>query len=207
MNLSDISALSILLPLVVGLITIYRQDKTLKKLSVFILVTAVGEVIASLYVYFGENNMFLFHTYSYIEIFAYSIIFMDLQKGWLRKTIPILAGIFVIFSIVNISLWESLKVFNSNQRFVGNILIIIITLLYFVKVFNEATVQKIERDHFFWFSSILLIYTTGTLFLFILGKQVHTKGNSVYWDLHSVLNILLNLGFALTLWLGTRKSN
>ncbi len=79
-------------------------------------------------------------------------------------------------------------------------------LLYFIKLFVDAKIQRIEGDHYFWFSSTLLIYTAGTLFLFILGKEVQTEDNYMYWDLHSVLNILLNTGFTITLWMGTRIS-
>lgn len=124
----------------------------------------------------------------------------------MKKVIFILASAYLIFSLVNISLWESLSEFNANQRYVGGIAIIGMSLLYFNKIFVDATIQRIEKEHYFWFSSILLIYTAGTLFLFILGKEVHTEANRIYWDLHSVLNVILNIGFTLTLWMGTRTS-
>ena len=206
MTLSDYSACSILLPVLAVFLTLTRQNKTLIRLSVFILVTAVLETIAKIYVHYGVNNMFLFHIYSYIEVFGLAWIFYDLVKNWMRRAIVILVLIYLIFSLINISSWESLVEFNSNQRYVGGVAIIAMTLLYFNTLFVDAKIQRIEEDHYFWFSSILLIYTAGTLFLFILGKQVHTEDNYMYWDLHSVLNIILNIGFTLTLWMGTRKS-
>lgn len=149
--------------------------------------------------------MFFFHFYSYFEVIGFAFIFWDLVSKIMKRVLVVLVSIFLIFSVLNITLWESLIEFNANQRYVGGVLILIMTLLYFNKIFIDAKIQKIEEDHYFWLSSILLIYTAGTLFLFILGKQVHTEDNYMYWDLHSVLNILLNIGFTITLWMGTRK--
>ncbi len=205
MTLSDISAISIALPTITGLVTFNRQNKTLKKLSVFIFITAIFESLASYYVESGWNNMFFFHFYSYFEVIGFAFIFWDLVSKIMKRVLVVLVSIFLIFSVLNITLWESLIEFNANQRYVGGVLILIMTLLYFNKIFIDAKIQKIEEDHYFWLSSILLIYTAGTLFLFILGKQVHTEDNYMYWDLHSVLNILLNIGFTITLWMGTRK--
>lgn len=207
LNLSDISALSILLPTFLVFITFSKQNKTLKKLSVFILLTAVFEAYAKYWIISGwNNNMFMFHYYSYFEVFSFAIIFYGIVNNWMKKVILILATIYLTFSLVNISLWESLIEFNANQRYVGGIVIISMTLLYFIKLFIDAKIQRIEGDHYFWFSSTLLIYTAGTLFLFILGNEVQTDDNYVYWDLHSVHNILLNIGFTITLWMGTRIS-
>ena len=205
--LTNILSFSILLPTIAVFLTIWKQPKTLKKLSVFVLITAVLEATASFYVAHSINNMFLFHIYSYIEVIGIAWIYWNLIKGRLKIVIITLVTIFLLFSIINIINWETLLEFNANQRYVGGMVITIFTLLYFSQIFIDAKIQRIESDHYFWFSSILLIYTAGTLFLFILGKQVHTEDNHMYWDLHNVLNVLLNIGFALTLWMGTKKSN
>lgn len=123
----------------------------------------------------------------------------------MKKIILASAIIFLFYSFLNISFWESLDEFNSNQRYVGGITVISLCLMYFIKLFIDAKIERVEEDHLFWLSAIVLIYTAGTLFLFILGKQVHTEDNEMYWDLHSVLNIILNIGFTITLWMGTKK--
>jgi hypothetical protein len=148
----------------------------------------------------------MFHFYTYFEVTGFSVIFYGFLNKWMKRIILAMCIFFLIYSLLNITFWESLDVFNSNQRYVGGIVVIALCLLYFIKLFIDAKVERVEQDHLFWLSSILLIYTAGTLFLFILGKQVHTEGNEMYWDLHSVLNIILNIGFTITLWMGTRKS-
>lgn len=155
----------------------------------------------------GQNNLYLFHMFTYFEAILYALIFIDLLKGSQKNVVRILLVCFLIFSVINSALWESFIVFNSNQRYLGGVFIIVYICLYFIQIFNEAKIQKIESDPYFWMTAILLIYTAGTLFLFILADEILTAKNNALWDLHSVLNILLNLGFTLTIWMGARKSN
>ena len=206
MHLDTISGLSILIPLVTAGIVFKQLNKTLKKLSVFILFSAVTEYLAARYASNGLNNMFISHLYAFIQVPLVAWIFYDITTGIRRKIVVILAISFLVFSVINLALWESLLVFNSNQRYFAAICIITFCAFYFIQVFIEAKVVKIELEYNFWMSTSILIYTAGTLFLFIYVEKIMNAQNVGYWNINCILNIILNIGLTITLWMGTRKS-
>jgi hypothetical protein len=205
LSLAKLSAISVALPCIVAGVTFYWQNKTLRKLSVFIFATLSLEMAAIACSYYHQNNMWIFHIYTLLEVVFAALIYHDILNDWKRKLVIALLIVFLVFSLLNIIFFERLEEFNTNQRFLGGITIIIYSLIYFVQIFKEANIDRIERHAYFWLNSSYLIYFAGTLFLFILTKNILAVEASNYWNLHSVLNILLNLGYTITLWMGARK--
>lgn len=163
------------------------------------------EFIASYYSSHGWNNMPISHVYTFIQVPLLAWIFYDITTGIRPKIILFLTALFLTFSVVNLTLWEDLLEFNSNQRYFAAICIIIFCALYFVQIFVDMKIIRIELDPYFWFSAAILLYTAGTLFLFIFAQEVLNGGNSAYWRLNNILNIFLNLGLTLSIWTGSRK--
>lgn len=206
MHLDVISALSILIPLITAGIVFNKLNKTLKKLSVFILFSAITESLAAVYSLNGWHNLSISHLYAFIQVPLLAWIFYDIITGKWRKALVILTGTYLAFSVLNIILWESLNEFNSNQRYFAAVCIIAFCAFYFIRIFIDTKIIKIERDPYFWISASILIYTAGTLFLFIFVNELVSAGGVDYWDLNCILNICLNLGLTLSLWMGTRTS-
>ncbi|MFT5777351.1 MAG: hypothetical protein ACI837_000283 [Crocinitomicaceae bacterium] len=205
MILDNISALSILLPALVAGITFYWQTKTLRKLSVFVFATLILEISAAILSSYHTNNMWIFHLYTLLEVVFIAWIYNDLSNNRNTKIVNVLLVVFIMFSAVNIICIESLKEFNSYQRFIGGVTIIIYALIYFVQLFKEAKIERLERHAYFWLNSAFLIYFAGTLFLFILTENILADDSHNYWNLHAILNISLNLGYTATLWMGVKK--
>ena len=84
---------------------------------------------------------------------------------------------------------------------------ILYSTMYFGQIFQDAKIVRVELDPYFWMSASLLIYVAGTLFLFIMTKELIKSENNATWDLNCLLNIIQNIGFTIALWMGTRKSN
>ena len=70
----------------------------------------------------------------------------------------------------------------------------------------KAEVEQIEKESLFILASIWLIYYAGTLFVFILADQILTDDQLHLWSFHSIINIILNIGYLTVLWMGIRKS-
>lgn len=207
LNLDDISALSILIPLITAGIVFSNLDKTLKKLSVFIVFSFFTESLAAYYFENGWNNMIISHLYAFIQVPLLAWIYYSFIKGIRGKIIIISCLAYLLFSIINLVYWEDLIMFNSNQRYFAAVVILMYCFFYFVQVFVEAKIVKIELEYHFWMSSAILIYTAGTLFLFILKSDMMEEEMNDYWNLNCILNIILNIGLTVTLWMGTRKLN
>lgn len=206
MILSKISAYSVILPLLVGAITFKKLSPTLRKLWVLVILYAAHESIALLLSAERINNMPVFHSHTWIETSFVTWIYADLLKGRMRTIMWVLFGLFLGFSLVNSVFLESIWEFNSKQRYIAGIVLIIYTMMYFVEMLRSLNEERIERHMYFWMNGAYLIYFAGTLFLFIMTKEILSTESNSFWDLHSILNILLNLGLAVTLWMGARKS-
>lgn len=207
MQLDALSALSILIPLTTAGILFRHLNKTLKRLSVFILFSAITESLASIYFEYGWNNMIISHLYAFLQVPLLTWIYSSFITGSRKKIILISCIAFLVFSIINLIFWEDVLMFNSNQRYFAAVVILMFCSFYFVQVFVEAKVVRIELEHNFWMSAAILIYTAGTLFLFILKTELINEQNDDYWSLNCILNIILNLGLTVSLWIGTRKLN
>lgn len=206
-SIGYISALSILIPLISATLTYNKQNKTLKRLSVFILFSVFTESVALYYGYNGWNNMAISHLYAFIQVPLLAWIFSSFIGGLQNKIILFSTISYLLFSIINLIFWEDLDVFNSNQRYFAAVVIIMFCSFYFIQVFVQASVVNIELESNFWMSAAILIYTAGTLFLFILKSELMEEGSNDYWYVNGILNIILNIGLTVSLWVGTRKSD
>ena len=207
MGIDDLSALSILIPLILAGILFRHLNKTLKRLSVFIVFSALTELMTAIYFELGWNNYWISHVYAFVQIPLFAWIFSSFIAGFKKKLIFFSACTYILFSIVNLLFWEDLTEFNSNQRYFAAFVIVLYCSLYFIQVFSEAEVLQIERESNFWISSSILVYTAGTLFLFILISELMDHSGEDHWKLNCILNIILNLGLTTSLWLGKTKSN
>ena len=127
-------------------------------------------------------------------------------EGRLKFISNIIILSFLIFSGLNVICNEGLFVFNSAQSYVGGICSILFCLFYFTQVILKAEVEQIEKEPLFILASIWLIYYAGTLFVFILADQILTDDQLHLWSFHSIINIILNIGYLTVLWMGIRKS-
>lgn len=202
-----ISTLSILLPLLSSVIVYKRMNKTLKRLSIFILFSTITETLTIIYFENVWNNIWISHLYTFLQVPLLTWIYSSFIVGVRRKVMVFSCVLFLMFSIINLIFWEDLTDFNSNQRYFAAVVILMFCFFYFVEVFIEAKIVRIELEHLFWMSSAILIYTAGTLFLFILREELIEALDDDYWNLNCILNIILNIGLTVSLWVGTRKSN
>lgn len=151
--------------------------------------------------------MIISHLYAFVQVPLLAWIFSTFINGKKKKVILVLCAAYITFSIVNVLLWENFLEFNSNQRYFAAVVIIAYCLFYYTQIFVEANIIRIELEPKFWISSSILLYTAGTLFLFIYNNELMNSTNQGYWNLNCILNIVLNIGLTVSLWLGVRKSN
>lgn len=196
----SLSALSILAPLIIGLIHFRKLSGIMKILYVLVVVTFVMEAAASIIRLQGIHNLFVFHSYVYVEFSAITIIYFRLFDTFRWKLITVILYVFfIVFSILNIGYIEGIEVFNSNQRYVEGLMVILLCVTYFVQLMRRAEHRYLQSLPSFWLNSGFLIYFSGTLFLFMLGRELIEKDIGIFWEIHAVLNIGLNTVFVIAL--------
>lgn len=193
------SFISIFIPVVVGLFCYRRVFTTSKILIVFLVTTAILEIIGTVACYFYWNNLFLFHLHTYIEFAAYSIILSRLIRSKVvKQIITALISAFILFSLVNSLFLEDITGFNSIQRHIEATLIIGYCLVYVfeLKQYNDFSLSE---NPYLIFALALLLYFSGSLFLFIFSRSMFATGDDSDWVIHGYLNIFLNLIFAIVI--------
>lgn len=90
------------------------------------------------------------------------------------------------------------------ERGVEGILMLLLCILFFGRLLLKLDVPNLLAYPYFWFATGLMIYFSGTLFLFLYASKYLAMGDITYWLIHSLLNILLNIIFAITIWKGKK---
>jgi fatty-acid desaturase len=83
----------------------------------------------------------------------------------------------------------------------------ILSIAFFINIFQQSTIVNLLEYPGFWLVSGLLLYFAGTFFMNIVGQVVlyeKVLGFDVY-DIHSFLNIFLNIIYTIALWMSSRR--
>ncbi len=195
--------LSIIAPTMVGAFLFRRLITELKTLFAFICITFVLEVIIRVFYELELNNMPFFHLYSFIEFgFITAIYYLLSQDPKWKKGILGIASVFILLSVYNLIYLEGITEFNSNQRYVEGVTLLVFFFGYFFQLMSRPRKEFLESHPFFILTLGLLAYFTGTLLLFLFSKELLSRSDNSYWALHGILNILLNLTYTIVLWKG-----
>lgn len=209
LQLHDISLLSILLPGGMVFLSWKKHLTPLRIISVFILFTLVLEFVAKYYHWQGKNNLFLFHLFTTGEtIFLFLYFRATYEKIQVKRILETVLLLFLALSVWNIVNREPLNVYPSTQRYTECILMMVLSIYFFVELFQKSQVTNLIHYPHYWLVSGFLLYFAGTFFLNIVGEIAITTdklGFSAY-DIHSVLNIFLNVIYTTVLWMSKRAS-
>ncbi len=207
--LHKVSPVAILFPIIISFIRFQHLGIELKTLSVFLYITAVFEIIFIILANYSINNLPFFHLYAIIEFSFLGVIFYRVfTRPSFKKAIIVTIIAFAAFAVINALFIQSIYEFNTIARAVESFLLILLALLFFYKVFQESTVKRLERYPMFWISSGILVYFCGSFFLFIFSNYILGQSGDMlhaYWGIHSTLNIVLNLFFAMGLWYSPQR--
>jgi hypothetical protein len=190
------SYLIISAPFLIGVIRKkYLQKETLV-IFYFILNGILFETISRTLVIFNiKNNLPFFHIYTVIEFFIISWFYWLVFKDYFSKLlIPIVFFTFFIFSLIDSFVFHNVFTFNSYAKSLECIIIVVLSVLYLYKTFNEFQEKDPSDTPVFWINAGLLFYFSGCLFLFTFSNYMLTQGKAmaiVTWALHAFFMILM----------------
>ena len=192
-----------LLPFLVGAF-LFKVLSALQR-KVFLLVTlTIGVELLATYLRKFGNNMPAFHLSTWIEVLLVVLIFDGILNGFRKRIIRYGALLFILFSLYSILFLEGILEFNTSQKYVANIFIILICLFFFTQLMIEAKVTNPWKESSFVLASFLLFYYAGTLFVFTMANRVNTHELNL-WYFQSILFIILTFGYTIVLWMKAQK--
>ena len=204
-----VSSISILLPIFISIIRFRFLDNVLRTLSYLLFLSLLFEIIIEFTVRRNINNLPFLHLFTIVEFSFLGLIFYKVFTHPLfKKAIIVTIIAFAAFAVINALFIQTLYEFNTIARAVESFLLILLALLFFYKIFRESVVVHLGRYPMFWISSGILVYFSGSFFLFIFSNYILEQPGDMlysYWGIHSVLNIFLNLFFAMGLWYSSQK--
>lgn len=203
--LHAVTTFSILIPFATGIIRYRRLNGTLKILAWFIFIAVLFEVLLTYIGAKGINNLAIMNVFVIIQYLFFSWVFYRAFNSYIiRKGIVAALICFTAFALLNLFLLQGVKQFNSWSLGLMCLLLMCTALLFFYEVFKEGKVQRLERYPMFWVASAALLYFAGCFFLFIFSNYALAESNELLyaeWSIHSVINIVANLCYAIGLWL------
>jgi hypothetical protein len=200
--------LSILLPGGMAFFCRERIRGAYTFISAIVVFTVIMETVTYIFKLMGTNNMPLFHLYTYGEATFIALYYYRLySQRKIRRVYLVMLVVFLVFSLVALIAQRNLYEFNSLQRSVECVWMIILALIFYSDLFNKSNVPNLLKYPHYWLVSGLLLYFAGTFFLNIVGQIAIMSNEFGYnaYDIHSVLNIFLNIIYTIVLWMGSRE--
>lgn len=158
------------------------------------------ELNAAINIYFSIPLQFLFFFWLFYKCFEYSN-----KKKW-----PVTGMVIYLLSILVDQLFfkEQKLWFFSFSYVTGNIILLLLTLSFFLDFIRSDQVLNYRNSRMFWISIGLLGFYLGSLPLYgvwnTLAKNYHAVFNT-YWMVVTNLNYLMYLSFAISFIWGKQK--
>ncbi len=149
------------------------------------------------------NNYPIFNLYTIVEFFLLTgIYYLSFTDRFTRRLLQILGLVFLLFALADLWLIEGLFKLNSYTLALEALILMPLSLLFFIRINRELRVPVLTRYPMFWINSGVLIYFSGNLFLFIFSNALLTYGLNLYesWIIHSMLNTVSHLIYTVALW-------
>jgi hypothetical protein len=196
---SSFSALLPVLPLFINRKSLGFQ---LYPIAYLILLGVFVEGVNIIMAYKGLNNNFLIGLFSFFEITLITFFYKRFFDDFFRTNMYwfLLAG-FVIIGLVEaffINDFYTMNITASVEALMG----ICYSLFAFYLIMKNLVFDQLLRTPFFWINTAILLYFSGTLFLFLFTTYLakyDVKDYGPLYAIHSVVNItyyiLISIGF------------
>lgn len=191
------------IPAVFALLYWKKIAVEVKWFAVMLWFIALNGALGLLGEYLFETNMPFFHAYILVEgmilIKVFSFILPPfLKKGWHSLFI----GSFTLAWLYNVVWGDGILGYPTTILGVKGIILILLSITWFIKVQKEKKVQHPVRLFSFWLSTGVLIFFSGNMLLFIFSNYVYQQDQHVFvpiWGVHAILTILLNITYTMAI--------
>ena len=200
--LTLISSFIVLLPLFISLLKYSGLTRIQKKLTLFLFVVLIVEIVSNILWYKEINNHPIYHIYTVLEFLLILNIYNEILTKLFSKTVTVLIGIsFIGFAILNILLYQDLFTFNSNTIQVLSYCAIFIAIASFYSMLKMSDLS-LFRNTTFLISTGILLYFSSNLVLFHINNSLDLSVSQSYllWGTHAIINIISILFYTLAIW-------
>lgn len=192
------------LPIAVGLLRFKKLNRSGKFVWLLFVFYFIKDTYALIYSLIVPNNLHVQNIEQIVSTFLVgSIYYYAFEKSLQKRLIPFFT---IVCGLITIFAYDSLEA-STVSLSVFRMFSITLALLYFNKIIKDMQVKIITRHTLFWFTSALLLYSTGTFFIMLFSEywnkdinRVATNTFNLYYNISLILNIIFCYISAYGLW-------
>lgn len=181
------------LPLFLGLGRFKHCSSGQRRLMVLLAtILAFGGLATALSLYWG-NNLPLWHLYAVVELAMYAWIYAtEIRFRWFASGALVVVISHGVFAILNLWWPDGLMAYPSTSLTVKSIVQSALAIIYFVQLFLEMRIWRVEREFGFWLSIGNLVLNLGGLSinLFYRSMQPQADTLTMVWAINSTVSML-----------------
>ena len=149
-----------------------------------------------------KNNNPIYHIYDILSgaviLHIYKLNFTNEKT---KKIIILLLFIYVTFSIFLFFYKDGYKFDNTKSVISLKIIVILLSIYYFLTLFYELKIRSLKNYYFFWINTAFLFYCSTTFYVFLFEDFVILGSNEFYlWPIHLIATIIFNLLLSKGIW-------
>ena len=204
--LIQVATYSTFLPAALALSHLKSQLTIKRTLSWLVLISSIIALSSHIMGrYFSIPNLWLLHLLTIVEFIFFALIYRDVLGQRLATVViwmfSLAAGLNSLYLFLIVKHWHS---FNVYARTMESFLLMLFALTFFGKTLKEMKIKHLETHPLFWVSCGVLLYFSANFFIFIFSGDLYNLGGVPtwyeFWGLHAILTFLLNLFYAIALW-------
>lgn len=183
-----------------------KKQKSLWVIFIYSLFTLINELTLirltnSNPILFSKIGSALWSIYTIVEYSLFSLVIYHTLKNKILKNIVVYCiPLFIVFTTIIYFISKSQKdSFDSISITVEYIILILFTLLYFYEEISIPKTTFIYASFQFWNIVGILIYSTGTFFLFMYSNSLGAEDWENWSIINYVFTLLKNLLFSIAI--------
>lgn len=176
-----------------------------KPIIPFLALTAISSFIELLFIYFLEFDSYTWlKLYTFIEFIVFAVLFNQLlSRRFLKLTICFSVLFFYYYSyfLTGNSTYPYLQIMGILYSIQFSYIFLFV-IFWIKEMFEKKEVESLLDLPLFYFVSGLLLYFSGTIFLFILSEEILRAGLSLYyyWIVNLFLVLIFRIFLIITVW-------
>lgn len=199
MFLTYIVPLSILVPILFGLLNYKTANNGQKLLFYYLIASGTINLAAIILINYRMKNLPLLHLYTIVEAVLILSYLRTLFKEHIIKNVLLyVIVLFPLLCIINFTFIQSIFTFNTYTRPLEAILITFFCLLY---LYNSGFMENWIKKPTNWFNIGILIYFPVVCIIFILSNYIvfvakNKDLNLLVWYFHATMSMVMYFAWA-----------
>ncbi len=165
----------------------------------------------------SNNNLPLLHLLTLGELVIWMCFFRSVsQSKQFRRFFPVVLSVLVALVVANTLLLQPLLTFNSYGKTLVQLTIVVLGLQYEFNFLDNSDFNILDNNNFaekkgdrmlLWVSRSVLLYYSGSMFVFMFGRYASATWKQGYewlWTFNILLNVFLHFIILITLWKTTK---